>query len=165
MDPMETQRKIPPDKLLLLDKNIPELSARKVVYQDFSSDIYDALIRAKSCMDNYQNIVLVFPEYRNHPLEIIEGVEKYGAEQKKKVTIVYNNVVKMVLKSGTAYIVISDEDLATVIKNIRESDFVLGKEVGIISFNESDLKDVLGISVISTDFEKMGGNRSRINSF
>lgn len=149
-------KRIPSNQLLLLDKNIPELSARKVVYQDFSSDIFDALISAKSCMDKYQNIVLMFPEYRNHPIEIIKGVEKYGAEQNKKVNIVYNNVAKMDLTLGTAYIIISDEDLPTVIMKVRKSEFVLGKEVGIISFNESDLKDVLGISVISTDFEKMG---------
>lgn len=28
--------------------------------------------------------------------------------------------------------------------------------MGIISYNETDLMDVLGISVISTDFKKMG---------
>ena len=67
---LEILSKIPSSQLLILDKNIPELSARKVVYQDFCLDIYDALISAKKCMDKYQNVVLVLHEYRNHPLEI-----------------------------------------------------------------------------------------------
>ncbi|MFN3488320.1 MAG: GntR family transcriptional regulator, partial [Emticicia sp.] len=38
----------------------------------------------------------------------------------------------------------------------RQSDLKLGEEIGIISFNETTLKELLEITVITTDFETMG---------
>jgi DNA-binding LacI/PurR family transcriptional regulator len=32
----------------------------------------------------------------------------------------------------------------------------LGKDIGVISYNDTPLKDLLGITVISTDFQVMG---------
>lgn len=45
---------------------------------------------------------------------------------------------------------------------MRKSDFQLGKEIGIISFNETELKELLDITVISTDFEKMGSTAASL---
>ena len=47
-------------------------------------------------------------------------------------------------------------DLVNLVRQIRESTFTLGKDIGIISYNETPLKDLLGITVISTDFSAMG---------
>jgi DNA-binding LacI/PurR family transcriptional regulator len=54
------------------------------------------------------------------------------------------------------YIVIEDDDLTTLIKQTRADKLVIGKDIGILSFNETQLKELLDISVISTDFELMG---------
>ena len=53
-------------------------------------------------------------------------------------------------------IVIEENDLVTLVKQIRDSQFQLGKDIGIISYNDTPLKDLLGISCISTDFQLMG---------
>jgi DNA-binding LacI/PurR family transcriptional regulator len=34
--------------------------------------------------------------------------------------------------------------------------YTLGKDIGIISYNDTPLKELLGITVISTDFNIMG---------
>jgi DNA-binding LacI/PurR family transcriptional regulator len=39
---------------------------------------------------------------------------------------------------------------------VRDRKFVLGKDIGVISYNDTPLKDLLGITVISTDFQVMG---------
>ena len=57
---------------------------------------------------------------------------------------------------GTVYIVTSEDDLALIIKQARVSNFVLGKDIGVISFNESVLKELLDITVVTTDFKEMG---------
>ena len=51
-----------------------------------------------------------------------------------------------------------EEDLVKLIKLTRSKNLELGKNVGIISYNETPLKEILseGITVISTDFVKMG---------
>ncbi|HSQ43595.1 MAG TPA: hypothetical protein VLM16_01280, partial [Ginsengibacter sp.] len=57
---------------------------------------------------------------------------------------------------GTIYLAIEDDDLAILVKKVRKSGYKMGKEIGIISFNETELKELLDITVISTDFSKMG---------
>ncbi|WP_315815267.1 substrate-binding domain-containing protein [Paraflavitalea speifideaquila] len=59
-------------------------------------------------------------------------------------------------QAGTVYIVTAESDLAQLIKKSREANLQLGKEVGIISFNETVLKELLEITVVTTDFEGMG---------
>ncbi len=43
-----------------------------------------------------------------------------------------------------------------LIHQIRENEFTIGKDIGVLSYNDTPLKDLLGISVISTDFKAMG---------
>ena len=61
-----------------------------------------------------------------------------------------------ILKSGDLFVTIEESDLVNLIKQIREDEFTLGKEIGVISYNDTPLKDLLGITVVSTDFKFMG---------
>jgi len=51
-----------------------------------------------------------------------------------------------------------------LIKNCRAAKLKLGKDVGIISYNDTPLKEILsdGISVISTDHARMGETAARL---
>jgi DNA-binding LacI/PurR family transcriptional regulator len=60
------------------------------------------------------------------------------------------------IRSGTTYIVTTESDLAVLVKMARSQDLRLGVDIGIISFNETALKELLDITVITTDFEAMG---------
>ena len=53
---------------------------------------------------------------------------------------------------------IEDMDLMNLVKSIQQKGLVLAKEIGILSYNETPLKEVLldGISTISTDHYQMG---------
>ena len=148
-------KKIPQDELLLLDKSIPELKNVMSVYQDFRNDIFDALISASETIKKYKKLTIIFPEHRNHPLEIIEGLQQFCKIYKKKFSISTNGE-KIKLNKGTIYLAIEDDDLAILVKKVRKSGYKMGKEIGIISFNETELKELLDITVISTDFSKMG---------
>lgn len=68
------------------------------------------------------------------------------------------------VKKGDAFIVIEETDLSSLIKNCRTKGLKIGKDVGIISYNETPLKEVLldGITVISTDHEKMGESAANL---
>ena len=57
-----------------------------------------------------------------------------------------------------AYFTISDRDLVEVIKLAKKYKYKLGKRFGIVSFNDTTLKEVVagGITTISTDFSEMG---------
>jgi DNA-binding LacI/PurR family transcriptional regulator len=51
-----------------------------------------------------------------------------------------------------------EDDLIAILDQIKEQGWQLGKDVGLISYNETPIKRLLfdGISTISTDFVQMG---------
>ena len=54
--------------------------------------------------------------------------------------------------------VIKDSELVEIIKSGLKKGFKLGKDFGIISYNDTPMKEIVegGVTVISTDFKKMG---------
>ena len=62
------------------------------------------------------------------------------------------------LKKGQAYFVIEDSHLIGLIKTAENLGFSLGKDLGILSYNDTPMKEIIrqGITVISTDFQLMG---------
>jgi DNA-binding LacI/PurR family transcriptional regulator len=51
-----------------------------------------------------------------------------------------------------------EDDLVHLIEKVISDKLKIGKDVGIISYNETPLKKIIldGITTISTDFEMMG---------
>ena len=148
--------KIPPNELVLLDKDLPDFKHECLtVYQDFEKDVSGALEDAQDILTKYKRIILVFPSDGNYPIEIVRGV-RFFCNYAKKEFIFKEQIEDEILQAETAYVVVEETDLAELIKITRQSSFTLGKEIGIISFNETTLKELLGITVITTDFETMG---------
>lgn len=153
---------IPEGALILLDKYVEGLErAPRAVYQDFKWDIYHALQDAVDLLHKYERLVLVFPRYSHHPTGITEGILQFCLEHQKGFSVIHD-VAKDALKAGAAYIVITESDLALLLKKVRTSEYPLGKDIGIISFNETVFKELLEITVITTDFEAMGRNAAQM---
>ena len=68
------------------------------------------------------------------------------------------------IRSKEIYVVIEETDLVNLIKNCRSKNLQPGKDIGIISYNDTPLKEILldGITVISTDHNKMGELAARL---
>jgi len=155
-DYLTTLKRIPPAELVLLDRDIPELYQPTLsIHQSFDKDIFSSLETANDLMSKYQRMVLVFPADANYPREIIRGFTNYCINYKKEFEI-KESITDDILRPGTGYILIEENDLAELVKKVRQSTFEMGKEIGVISFNETTLKELLGITVITTDFETMG---------
>ncbi len=155
-------KQIPNDALFLLDKNLPELGHEHMsVYQDFKLDIYNSLVSATDLLKKYKKLSVILPKYRNHPSEIISGVAEFCKAYKMKTSVV-ENAETTLLSPGNAYVVTSETDLAKLIKKIRKTSLVIGKDIGILSYNETALKDLLDITTITTDFEGMGRTAAKL---
>lgn len=149
-------KSIPTNKLILLDKFIPDINCNKAVYQDFHADIVGALTKAKPYISKYKNKVAFLPRNKHELSEIIgKGIEQYGIENNQKIVLSYDILNELITKN-TFYIVLSDEDLVVLLIKARELNLKVGVDIGIISYNESELKDLLDITVVSTDFQLMG---------
>ncbi len=156
VDFLKIIKSIPPEELVLLDKDLPELQSNHLaVYQDFEKDIYHALESAEDLLQKYRKMVLIFPSDGNYPYDIVKGFRQFCLLHDKEYSII-ENAYDEILRPGTAYIAVEEHDLAELIKKVRQSSFSAGREIGIISFNETTLKELLSITVITTDFEAMG---------
>lgn len=151
---------IPRDKLLLLDKDVPKLNnGYAAVYQDFESDVFNGLIAGLPLIKKYQKLHLVVGKehFQYVPAGIINGFKKFGYQQRIAGTVM-DNLEEKKLKSGEAYLVFSDTDMVRFIKYCEIRKWKPGKDIGLISYDDTPLKEILlgGVTVITTSFAQMG---------
>lgn len=158
-DVFKAIKTIPKEKLVILDNNKPEIKGDIVeIYQDFKNDIYSALKEGVSKISTYKKVFLIYPEKAVYPYprRILHGFRKFCVEYKLDFEIIDHVFDHMILKKGDLFITIEEGDLVNLLKQIREDEFVIGEDIGVISYNDTPLKELLGITVISTDFKAMG---------
>ena len=156
---LEALRKIPEDKLLIMDNYLPELHREiAAVYQDFKMDIYEALKEGNDRLTRYKKLILVYPRKTMYPYpqEILQGFQNFCTDFNFDFEVLEEIYQDMELRPKDAYIIIEEADLVSLVKQIRDKKLKLGEDIGIISYNDTPLKDLLGITVISTDFQVMG---------
>lgn len=149
---------IPTEKLIILDKRLPEpCPSAATLYQDFGKNIYDALVELNPLLKKYQSLRMLMRHRTYHPDEIKKGFVRFCGEYAYDFGVV-EDIGSESLEKGTAYINLKEDDLVALIKKIKASGLKPGKDVGIISYNDTPLKEVLldGITVISTDFSNLG---------
>lgn len=151
--------RIPSGQLILLDKNLPDYKGKFAgVYQDFKNDIYKALEDASIDLKKYSKLIYVNPSLTPYPEEIRKGFEYFCRMNNFDFAIIDGIEIDTEISTGEVFIVIEETDLANLIRICRKKGFTIGKEIGIISYNETPIKEILleGITVISTDHECMG---------
>jgi DNA-binding transcriptional regulator YhcF (GntR family) len=148
--------KIPKEKVYILDRLKPDLKNYPVVYQDFELDFYDALVEGLPLIKKYRKLIFVNPGGKE-PLERKEGFVRFCNEYNFKYEIV-KSLIGIKPSIYEAYFLLSDYDLVELVKIAKYYKMKLGKKFGIVSFNDTMLKEVVsgGITTISTDFKEMG---------
>jgi DNA-binding transcriptional regulator YhcF (GntR family) len=149
---------LPKEKLYLVDKLIPGIQGIfGAVYQNFEKDIYDALTQMLESLKKYTILKIIFPNTSYNPLEIANGFmrfcQNHGFERE-----ILSSAKEISPKEGELYICVMENDLILLLDKILESKLELGKDIGIISYNETPLKRLLfrGITTVSTDFVNLG---------
>lgn len=158
-------KRIPREKLIMMDNIKLGMDGEIVeIYQDFENDIYNALKEGLPKIVKYEKLILVYPEKAVYPYprRILHGFRKFCIEHSINFEIINEVYDDIILKKGDLFITIEESDLVNLVKQIRDDEFVLGKNIGVISYNDTPLKELLGITVMSTDFKVMGESASRM---
>ncbi len=164
-DVIKAIKEIPADRLVIMDNNKLRFERDVIeIYQDFENDIYDALKAGVDKVSEYGKLILVYPNNTVYPYpkRILHGFRKFCVEQHLEFEIIDEIYDDIILKKGDLFITIEESDLVSLVKQIRDGNLTLGKEIGIISYNDTPLKELLGITVISTDFVAMGTTASQM---
>lgn len=155
---------IPKEKLILLDKIIPGVNGSfSAVFENFERDIFGALEKALSQLQKFHTLKIIFPENSYYPEEIIKGFIAFCTDYAFAFKVVHD-ISEEAISKGEVFINLMDNDLVVLIERLIESNLEVGKEVGVISYNETPLKKIIlnGITTISTDFEAMGMETAKI---
>ncbi len=149
---------VPKDKLILLDKLVAGVDGQyAAVYENFEKDIYGALEQALPHLSKYHTVKMILPAHTYYPLEILKGFNRFCQQYAFNYKVVHN-ITNEPIKDGETYINLMEDDLVILIEKILATKMKVGKNVGIISYNETPLKKIIlnGITTISTDFQMMG---------
>ena len=148
--------KLPEDKVYILDQTQDNLIQYPTIYQNFENDIFKSLNNALHLLKKYEKIILLFPE-KKQPKGMLNGFQKFRKSTQFKHEVI-DSLNERIPKKGEAYLILDDQNLIVLIKKIKDANLILGQEVGVISYNDTLLKEVVegGITTISTDFNIMG---------
>jgi len=149
---------IPKDKLILLDKKIAGVDGEySAAYENFDKDIYGALEQARSQLLKYHTLKIIFPQQSYYPIEILNGFTRFCQQYAFNHEVV-KNISHATINKGEVFINLMEDDLVILLERIIALKLKVGKDVGVISYNETPLKKILlnGITTISTDFKYMG---------
>lgn len=158
-DAIKLLNQIPKKRLIILDNvksHFKDILGE--VYQDFENDIYEALSKGIDKIKQYEKLFLVYPEKSVYPYprRILHGFRKFCIHNNLDFEIIDKIQEDFILKSGDLFVTIEESDLVNLVKQVREDELKLGYDIGIISYNDTPLKELLGITVMSTDFKIMG---------
>ena len=150
-------KKIDPNKLLILDMGTPDSEDIAYINQDFTFGAFDCLTKGLPMIRKYSELNLVFPDSVSHPKEFIKSFTYFC-----KTNDLQHSVIKDIdnkhIENGRAFLVMRDIDLVYIIKQCRVKNLKPGKDVGLISYNDTPMKEIVanGITTISVDFCHMG---------
>lgn len=147
---------LPVNEVFILDQTNPELESYPAIYQNHKKDIFDGLEKAKSKLNKYKKLIMIFPGFREPP-GMKEGFLNFCDDHSFAYEVI-TEFTDRKITIGEVYIIPNDRDLVRVIERSKYQNLKLGSDFGIISYNETPLKKVVanGITTISTNFEAMG---------
>ncbi|KLT66499.1 GntR family transcriptional regulator [Pedobacter sp. BMA] len=149
---------IPKEKLVMLDKILPGITGDfAAAYENFAQDIYAALEQALERLSNYNTLKIIFPKNSYFPHEILTGFYRFCQQYAFNHKVIHN-IKEEEISVGEVYINLMEDDLVTLIERLIVQKLKIGKDVGVISYNETPLKRIIldGITTISTDFTALG---------
>ena len=148
--------KLPLEKVYILDQTHQELNDYAAIFQNFEKDIITNLNKALNRIKNYKKLILLFSEDRQ-PQGMLKGFNTFCKTNNIENSVI-NSLQNITLNIGDVFVIPDDKNLLRIIKKIKEEKLILAKDIGIISYNDTLLKEIVegGITTISTDFNKMG---------
>ncbi len=148
---------IPPHKLLLVDRHLDLGPGYSYIVQEFEQSTYKNLVELLPDIRKYERMVLFFNTQTDYsPIGILNAfnrfVKNHGIQGR-----VEDSYTPESLSKNTLYFIKNDSTLWRFLKDCSQEPCELGKDLGIISYDDNVLKEIMmgGITTLSTDFKEM----------
>lgn len=150
-------------RVIILDQLPSDITEEfPAIYQNFEKDTYSALLSGRELLAKYKKLIMVYPGGKE-PEGQFKGFLKYCHETGTPFELL-SDLHERKISKGEAYIAIWDRDLVYLVKESNQHGLEVGRDIGIISYNDTALKEVVanGITTISTNFKEMGKTLAQI---
>jgi DNA-binding LacI/PurR family transcriptional regulator len=149
--------KIDERRLLLIDWDLHSKKVSNFIFQDFGQGFYNCLVEALPLFKKYKAINFIYPEFTYHPWESVIYFKKFCQTHNLTFDVIKSSK-NFIVNKDTAYITVNDRMLYELLDQCLNYNFELGKDVGVLSYNETPIKRFTykGISVVSVDFKDFG---------
>lgn len=151
-------KKISGERLILLDQVLPALqNTNSAILSNSGEEIYRLMVENLDIFRKYKALNLVLTEEEYFDSELITGFRNFCESYNFDFHIL-DGLEGETVEKGHAYLTMEDTDLVEAIKSAQIQNIELGKEVGLISLNDSCYKEILagGITVMSAQPEQIG---------
>ena len=153
----EILREVEQKELLILDRKDHLNEEFSYIGQDFDNAVFDCLESETKRFLRYSEINVICPSSMQHPVATLNAIKRFCRHNKITYRLC-RGVEGLKAKKGVVYFSFFDEDLAVLLEKCEASDFRIGRDVGIVAYNDTPLKKYIagGLTVISTNFQQMG---------
>lgn len=153
----ELLKMLPAQKIILLDRYPTGREGSFAAYQQYREGIYNALTSIQAQLKKYRKVNLLVPPDNRVPKDVMLGLRNFCRDNDFEFGIIRDIGITK-LQKGELYIDMSDDDLVVLIKKLHSSTLQIGRDIGVISLDETPLRKILlnGITTISPDFDQIG---------
>lgn len=147
---------LPPDKLLIVDRYLPMSKDFSYISQEFEKSTYLRLVELLPQIKKYKKFVLFLDAHGDSPPDVKSAFNKFIKDHKITGSMT-KEYIPGSIKQNTLYFFLSDTYLWEVLRDCRDRNFKMGKDIGILSHDDHVVKEIVfgGITTISTDFNQM----------
>ncbi len=155
-DAMELLHLIPPNKMLVIDRHEEMNAEYSMITQRFEEPLYEALCSMRDEIKKFDKFIIFYRSDSDFPVGTYAAFQRFV-----KVHDIAHEVIRMhhtdATQANCLYYTINDADLWELLKDCQRNNFKVGKDIGIISQDETPVKELIsgGITTISTDFRMM----------
>ncbi len=145
-----------PEKLLLIDRYQYINDKVSKVTQEFEQSFLRVLNELGENILKFNKVIIYFKQDSDYPSGILEATKKYMQEYKIALEV-HDEFDESHMHAKVLFLTIGDSDLWSILKCAKEQSFEIGRDIGILSHNDSPVKEIIqgGISTFSTDFYAM----------
>jgi len=132
------------------------------VCQDFEANIFCGLQQGLKELRNYKRLVMIIEAPSNPSKETMTRLMNQGFSRFCNQYQIAHKIIhtpdRLEIEAHDCFLVHQDKELVRLVQTIQAKGFVPGRNIGLISFNDTPLKQIAlgGITTISTDFARMG---------
>lgn len=148
---------LPLNKLLIVDRFVKLKGDYSYIVQEFEESAYNAFAALAARIKQFDNFVFFFKDATAEPDEILSAFKRFILDYNVN-GVILDSYESGSVEKGNVYFTINNLELWEILKDTKSKNFILGKDIGVVSHNDDHVKEIIfdGITTFSIDFAAMG---------